>query len=242
MSTTLAATAAPIAQSERIDSLDVLRGFALLGILLMNIQMFAMPYSAYLHPTLYGDFTGANHLVWFLCRIFADQKFMTIFSMLFGAGVIVFTTRVQERGGSPARLHYFRSFWLLAIGLMHAYLLWPGDILVSYAVCAMLVYPFRKLSPTPFLVIGLRVVSVGSVLTLMDTLALTMLPPGEIVELRVGSAGAGRNRKGARGISWRLGGAAALPSRGLEGDASIRSLVVGAVARGRTHASRNGAL
>jgi uncharacterized protein len=146
--------------------------------------MFAMPYSAYINPTSYGDFSGANYTVWLFCRIFADQKFMTIFSMLFGAGVIVFTTRAEHRGGSPARLHVARSFWLLVIGLLHAYLLWPGDILVSYSVCALLVYPFRKLSSTALLVIGLIVVSLGSALTLMASMAIPSLPPDMIVEWR----------------------------------------------------------
>ena len=114
----------------------------------MNIQMFGMPFAAYFNPTAYGDFTGANYWVWFAGRMFADQKFMTIFSMLFGAGVIVFTARAQERGDSPAALHYRRAFWLLVIGLAHAYLLWAGDILVSYALCAMLVYPARKHPPS----------------------------------------------------------------------------------------------
>ena len=179
---------APIAQSERIDSLDVLRGFALLGILLMNIVMFAMPFAAYFNPTAYGDFTGGNYVVWLLCRIFADQKFMTIFSMLFGAGIIVFTTRAAERGDSPAGLHYRRAFWLMLIGLAHAYLVWTGDILVSYAWCALLVYPARKLSPVPLLVIGLVVLSIGSALSLMAAVTMPMWPPEDVAELRAGVA------------------------------------------------------
>ncbi len=178
--------AAPVAQSERIDSLDVLRGFALLGILLMNIQMFGIPFAAYFNPTAYGDFTGANYWVWFAGRMFADQKFMTIFSMLFGAGVIVFTARAQERGDSPAALHYRRAFWLLVIGLAHAYLLWAGDILVSYALCAMLVYPARKLSPKALIITGLLVVSVASALMLMAAVSMPMWPPEDVAELRAG--------------------------------------------------------
>ena len=178
--------AAPVAQSERIDSLDVLRGFALLGILLMNIQMFGIPFAAYFNPTAYGDFTGANYWVWFAGRMFADQKFMTIFSMLFGAGVIVFTARAEERGDSPAALHYRRAFWLLVIGLAHAYLLWAGDILVSYALCAMLVYPARKLSPKALIITGLLVVSVASALMLMAAVSMPMWPPEDVAELRAG--------------------------------------------------------
>ena len=162
---------APIAASERIDSLDVLRGFALLGILLINIGAFSLPLDAFFNPTLYGDFTGANYAVWFLCRLFADQKFMTIFSMLFGAGIIVFTTRAQERGDSAAALHYRRSMWLLLIGLLHAYLVWAGDILATYAMCAFLVYPARNLSPKKLVTIGLILLSVSSLIMLGASLS-----------------------------------------------------------------------
>ena len=96
----------PVAQSARIDSLDVLRGFALLGILIMNIQLFAMPDAAYFNPTAYGDLEGANLYVWLGSRLLADQKFMTIFSMLFGAGIVLMTTRARNswlRAGNPHR-------------------------------------------------------------------------------------------------------------------------------------------
>src|SRR5262245_23868641 len=78
------ANAGAVPQRERIVPIDVLRGFALLGILVMNIQSFAMIGIAYIFPYSYGDMTGANYWVWYLSHIFADQKFMSIFSMLFG--------------------------------------------------------------------------------------------------------------------------------------------------------------
>jgi len=64
-----------------------------LGILLMNIQSFSMVDSAYLNPTAYGDLNGINGWVWVLCRLFADQKFLTLFSMLFGAGIVLMSER-----------------------------------------------------------------------------------------------------------------------------------------------------
>ena len=88
----------PVAAAERIDSLDVLRGFAVLGILVMNIQSFSMPGAAYMNPTAYGDLTGANLWVWILSHLFADQKFMTIFSALFGAGIVLMWQRAEARG------------------------------------------------------------------------------------------------------------------------------------------------
>ncbi len=105
--------AAPVAPSQRIVAIDVLRGFALLGILIINIQSFSMPWAAYFNPTAYGDLTGVNRWVWVLSHILADQKFMTIFSLLFGAGIILLTGRLEERGQSAWRIHY--RVWLLIV-------------------------------------------------------------------------------------------------------------------------------
>ena len=127
-------TLQPTVQQERIQSLDVLRGFAILGILIMNVQSFAMPGAAYLNPMAYGDLTGPNKWVWILSHLFADQKFMTIFSILFGAGVVLFSESAEKKLGKSAGLHYRRTFWLLLIGLFHAHIIWYGDILVSYAL------------------------------------------------------------------------------------------------------------
>jgi uncharacterized protein len=152
----------PVAEKERIVSIDVLRGFALLGILPMNIQYFSMISAAYDNPTAYGDLTGANRWVWLLCHVLADQKFMTIFSMLFGAGILLMTSRIEAAGKSSAALHYRRMGWLILFGMAHAYLLWSGDILVAYGMCGLLVYPCRKLRPRTLLVLGLLTIAVAS--------------------------------------------------------------------------------
>ena len=135
----------PVGSSERIHSIDVLRGFALLGILVMNIQSFAMPMAAYMNPTAYGDLTGVNYWVWKLSQLFADMKFMSIFSMLFGAGIILMTTRTEATGRSSSGVHYRRTFFLFLFGMAHAYLLWIGDILVLYAFCGFWLFSFRKM-------------------------------------------------------------------------------------------------
>ncbi|MGZ8938967.1 MAG: hypothetical protein ACXW32_07130 [Limisphaerales bacterium] len=102
------------AANERIAALDVLRGAAVLGILLMNIQSFSMVSSAYFNPLSHGDFSGANAAVWAFTRLFADQKFMTLFSMLFGAGIVLMSERTAASGRRPWAAHYRRMivYWL----------------------------------------------------------------------------------------------------------------------------------
>ena len=151
-----------VLEAERIQSIDVLRGFALLGILVMNVQSFAMIDSAYKIPTTYGDFQGVNYCVWLLSHLFADQKFMTIFSMLFGAGIVLMSRRREKTGLRPAAVHYRRMGVLLLFGLLHAYLLWYGDILVTYALCGMPAFLFRKVRPRRVILLGILGLSGGA--------------------------------------------------------------------------------
>ncbi len=154
MSTPAARDSAPVPETERIEALDLLRGAAVLGILLVNMQIFAMPSAATANPYALGQPSVSDVLVWSVIEVLAESKFITIFALLFGAGVVLMTRRLEERGGSPARLHYRRMSWLLVFGVVHAYLLWHGDILVLYAVCGMLVYPARRLSARALAVLG----------------------------------------------------------------------------------------
>ena len=86
----------PTSLNERITSIDLLRGIAVLGILIMNIQHFSMIPSAYGNPTTFGDLNGINKWVWILSHAIASEKFMTIFSILFGAGILLFAENVYE--------------------------------------------------------------------------------------------------------------------------------------------------
>ena len=172
------AMATPTRPAERIVAIDVLRGFALLGILLINIQYFSMPGSfTYENPTIYGDLSGANRWVWILSYIFADQKFMTIFSLLYGAGIALMTGNLEARGQPSPGIYFRRTFWLLIFGLAHAYLLWSGDILVLYAVCGLWVYWLRRLRPGRQMLLGVLMLSVFSVILMLHR----FMPP-EIVE------------------------------------------------------------
>ena len=143
----------PVRGRERISSLDILRGIAVLGILVMNVYAFAMPFYAYSNPLLGGG-TGPLDLgTWFFTHLFFDQKFMSIFSMLFGAGIILMARRASARETRFAPIFYRRQFWLMLIGLAHAYLIWFGDILFFYALCGMLVYLLhRRTAPTQIIV------------------------------------------------------------------------------------------
>ncbi len=154
-------TLGPVTGGDRIDAMDTLRGVAILGILVMNIQIFAMPEAAYFFPVVYGDMSGLNGLVWYLGELLASSKFITIFSMLFGAGIVLMNERAKAKGRGFAGLHYRRMWWLLVIGLIHAYLLWPGDILVSYALCGLFIFLFRNVRPGRLVVWGLIFLVIG---------------------------------------------------------------------------------
>jgi len=168
--------------SERLVTLDVLRGFALLGILIMNIQSFAMIGLAYVNPYAYGDMTGLNGWVWFLSHVFADQKFMSMFSLLFGAGIVLMTGRQEKATGRSAAVHYRRMGVLLLIGLLHAYLIWYGDILVAYALCGMVVYLFRRLRPGTLIVLGVLAIAVHSGINTAARLSLPYWPEDAVTE------------------------------------------------------------
>ncbi len=145
----------PVLASERISSLDIVRGFALLGILLMNIVGFGL-FHAYDNPTNSGGATGLNLWVWIVMHVLAEGKMRCLFSMVFGASIVLLTSRAERKNGpgSSADVYYRRNLWLLLFGLLHAYLLWQGEILYPYALCALALYPFRNMVPKHLLGIG----------------------------------------------------------------------------------------
>lgn len=169
-----------IPHTSRIQSLDILRGVAVLGILIMNIQSFSMISAAYINPTAFGDLTGINKATWIISHFLADQKFMAIFSMLFGAGIILFSDYAESRGYLPTRFYYRRLFWLFTIGLFHGYVLWHGDILVAYAVCGALAFLFRRVSPWVLLALGLIIIFVPSFNYWLFGSSMDMWPPEAI--------------------------------------------------------------
>src|SRR4029453_6469567 len=144
---TVSASAGPALGAERVRAMDTLRGVAVLGILLMNILGFAYPFAASFDPTVAGGVTGANLWIWAVNTTLFEGKMRAIFSMLFGAGMLVLTSRLEQRGlgAQAADVYYRRVLWLLAFGLIHAYFIWWGDILFFYAVLGLFLFPFRRL-------------------------------------------------------------------------------------------------
>lgn len=161
---TVVASPVPVSVDERKHAVDMLRGVAVLGILVMNIYAFAMSFTAYSNPLADGGTEPWNIGTWIFTHIFFDQKFMTIFSMLFGAGLIMMKQRADARGVRYGKVWYRRNFWLLIIGMTHGYLIWMGDILFHYALVGMLVYVFRNKSPKTLIIIGLVLLPVAPLL------------------------------------------------------------------------------
>ena len=176
-------TNGPINEPNRIASLDVLRGFAVLGILVMNIQSFSMIGAAYMNPYAYGDLSGPNLLVWFLSHLFADMKFMAIFSILFGAGVVLMADRRVKAGKPAAGVHYRRMLLLMLFGAAHGWLLWYGDILFTYAVCGLWVFLLRRKRPRTLIILGLLIISVSSGITMFWQVTMPWWPPEQVEKM-----------------------------------------------------------
>jgi uncharacterized protein len=139
----------PADPSRRIESLDVVRGVAVLGIFAMNVATFAMPFAAYANPTVMFEYSGLNRATYWVVHLLFDLKMMSIFSMLFGAGAVMFGEKAGAKPSSERATGVWlrRMAWLFVIGMAHAYLVWEGDILVAYALCgAIVVWWLRRLS------------------------------------------------------------------------------------------------
>jgi len=140
---------APIAPHERIEVLDVLRGFALLGILVANLPFYSQPIAAHMLGEPTGD---VDRIAAMLVRLLVEAKFYLLFSLLFGIGLFVQMTRAEAHGAAFVRLYARRLVALGVIGVAHAFLLWSGDILTAYAVLGFVLLAFRKRRPTTLVV------------------------------------------------------------------------------------------
>jgi uncharacterized protein len=163
-------TLIPLQDAERIQSLDVMRGIVLFGILLMNINGFGLPH-AYSDPTIAGGATGLNLATWITTNMFFEGTMRGLFSLLFGVGMFIFIDRLVKKGNgiNAADVFFRRLTWMLLFGLIHAYLLlWSGEILYDYALMGFLVYSFRNLKPGKLIAIAVILFAIGSAWNYID--------------------------------------------------------------------------
>jgi uncharacterized protein len=146
---------------QRHISLDAMRGFAVMGILAMNIIDFAMPEWAYVTPAAYGTDTLADQIAWAFSFIFVDGKMRGLFSLLFGASMMLIIDRATANGESAAQVHYRRMAWLALFGLAHYFFIWFGDILFLYAIIGMIAFRFRNWPPARLIKVAIIIFAVG---------------------------------------------------------------------------------
>jgi uncharacterized protein len=157
--------------SDRIQSLDIMRGIVLLGILLMNINGMALGEGGYSNPAASGGATDWDLYTWISTEMLFEGTMRALFSLLFGVGMFIFLDRLEKKGAGieAANIYFRRLTWLLIFGLIHCYLLlWVGEILYNYALMGFLVYSFRNLSPNKLVIISAILISLGSLWSYSD--------------------------------------------------------------------------
>lgn len=203
----------PAPGSDRLASLDLLRGFSVMGILLMNIVAFAMPSAATINPAAWGSQSGADLAAWALSFILVDGKMRGLFSLLFGASMLLVMEKAAMDGRDPIRAQAFRLAWLALFGAAHFLLLWWGDILLLYACIGAVAMAFvgrepLALAKLAFLCFGTHII----------WLLVTMVP------------------------AWRLAAAAADPGASAAVKSAYESLLAGFAAPGGPDIAREVAL
>lgn len=181
---------APVAPGSRIATLDVLRGFAILGILAVNAAAFAYPAAVYFNPEL-GPFPligGAAVAEWAV-KVFFHSKFITLFSMLFGASIFLVGGERKDR--PRGRLIRNRLFWLIVIALIHGLLFWYGDVLLMYGVAGLLVMFARSWRARTLILVGAGITTLMFLLQGGSMLALLFAPPEIVASVTAQMSGGG---------------------------------------------------
>ncbi len=148
---------APATATPRILALDALRGIAVIGIVWMNVHAFALPGPAYYNPLSYGAVGPVDYWVWLGSFVFIEDKFRTLFAMLFGAGCLIL---IERSGAKPWRAHYARMVVLFIIGLVHATLFASNDVLRAYALAGLAMPLLAGLSARALITVALGLVLV----------------------------------------------------------------------------------
>ncbi|MCJ2187915.1 DUF418 domain-containing protein [Novosphingobium beihaiensis] len=164
-------TQAPAAASHRLGSLDLIRGIAVLGILAINIAGFAGPMISATSPSLPHPASPMDEAAFAFSFLFFEGKMRVLFSLLFGAGLVLFWERSEAAGRDGDVLQVRRLFWLMALGALHYLLLWWGDILFLYAVCGLAALLLRPLRDRTLLIIALGLYYVWHLWGLFDSAA-----------------------------------------------------------------------
>ncbi|VWX61513.1 DUF418 domain-containing protein [Sphingorhabdus sp. 109] len=176
--------------SYRFVEIDALRGFAVMGILAINIAAFAQPEMAFVNPLLSSHASNLDIAGWAANFILFDGKMRGLFSLLFGASSAMVIERAVAGGQSAAEVHFSRMFWLALFGLVHFFLLWMGDILFLYAGCGCILYLFRNWDAERLVKWGVIAYAVGAILLITDLAPLLLLaqeaaqanPPQDVLD------------------------------------------------------------
>ncbi|MEO0231827.1 MAG: DUF418 domain-containing protein [candidate division WOR-3 bacterium] len=163
----------PIEQKERIEVIDILRGFALFGILLVNMKLYNHPIQLFILPS--KENLPINKFLEFFIKLLAEGKFYSLFSFLFGVGFYIQLKRFEEKNISFNSFYIRRLFILLLIGIFHGILIWPGDILSLYAIAGLFLLIFRKISNKWLIFISIILLSILPLFFLMGAFGIKMV-------------------------------------------------------------------
>ncbi|MEM9172390.1 MAG: DUF418 domain-containing protein [Pseudomonadota bacterium] len=159
MQTTQNTDLGPILVQERIDYLDVLRGLAVMAIFIVNIKSMVMPFAFYINSSLW--LTETDRLIALTQKFLVDDKWRTIFTALYGAGLMMMWTRLSQRGAGRSVL-FRRTAWLCVFGAVHLFTIWEGDILFIYGVTGLLAILFLNLKTRTLIITSLAILIIGT--------------------------------------------------------------------------------
>lgn len=172
----------PVSPTQRLESLDLLRGFALCGILLVNIMMMGGLWDRY-HPVLPPTLSNPDWSAWIIQHLFVQGSMRGMFTLLFGAGMLLITLRGQDGQGTiqSADVYFRRCMALLALGVFNATaLLFPGDILYVYGLSGFLLFVFRTARPR-------TLIAMSAVLLLLLTVESAVVGGHQAAQARRGA-------------------------------------------------------
>ncbi len=174
----LRAKMVPAGQADRLHSLDLIRGIAVLGILLANVTAFGQPsMSYYWPPALPGGGSESDSIAWLVQLVLVDGKFRGLFSILFGAGLVLFVERKHDAERALV-LQLRRLAWLILLGLLHFVLLFRGDILFGYGIAGFIALFFLRLPAEKLLAIGIIWALVASGMQALSYLTPALIEAG----------------------------------------------------------------